>query len=88
MSNLSRKVNKGGGCALQVEAIRERLEAEFTALEAANVHAILDSAASVPRVVGKVDAAFARLDDLEVCFPSRLRTTYCNRFILMRCNVD
>lgn len=51
---------------LQVEAIRERLEAEFAALEAANVHSILDSAASVPRVVQKIDVAFAKLDDLSL----------------------
>jgi hypothetical protein len=42
---------------VQVETIRERLEAEFSALEAANVHAILDSAALVPKVVSKVDGA-------------------------------
>ena len=47
-----------------METIRERLEAEFTALEAANVHAILDSAASVPKVVQKIDVGFAKLDDL------------------------
>jgi hypothetical protein len=57
------------GCiaaALQVESIRERLEAEFTALEAANVHAIVDSAASVPKVVQKINVAFTKLEDLEL----------------------
>ena len=49
-----------------MEAIRERLQAEYTALEAANVHAILDAAASVPKVVAKIDAAFGRIDDLDL----------------------
>ena len=47
-------------------AIRERLEAEFTALEAANVHAILDSTAAAPKVVKKIDVAFGKLEDLEL----------------------
>jgi hypothetical protein len=51
---------------VQVEAIRERLEAEFAALEAANVHAILDSAAAVPKVVKKIDVALSKLEDLEL----------------------
>lgn len=49
-----------------MESIRERLEAEFTALEAANVHAILDSTASVPKVLSKINAAFTKLEDLEL----------------------
>jgi cell division FtsZ-interacting protein ZapD len=51
---------------VQVEAIREQLEAEFAALEAANVHAILDSAAAVPTVVKKIDVALSKLEDLEL----------------------
>ena len=49
-----------------METIRERLEAEFAALEAANVNAILDSTAAVPRVLGSINTAFTKLEDLEL----------------------
>lgn len=49
---------------MQVGALRARLESEHTAHEAANVQAILGSAAAVPRVIAAINGAGDRLSDL------------------------
>lgn len=51
---------------MQVAVLRERLDAEYAALEAANVHAILDSTYRVPTVLRKIDGALSKLEDLEL----------------------
>ncbi|KAK9813236.1 hypothetical protein WJX72_011232 [[Myrmecia] bisecta] len=47
-----------------VEEFQERLQAELAALEAANVHAILESGPMVERVMKRMDDAISLIDDL------------------------
>lgn len=51
---------------MQVGALRAQLERKHTAHEAANVQAILGSAAAVPRVITTITAASERLSDLSL----------------------
>eukprot|EP00892_Ulva_mutabilis_P005436 jgi/Ulvmu1/3264/UM151_0012.1 len=64
LTGLLQLINQTG--KIEVGALRARLEAEHTAHEAANVQAILGSAAAVPRVIQAITGAGERLGDLEL----------------------
>eukprot|EP00245_Coleochaete_scutata_P011084 TRINITY_DN4045_c0_g1_i1.p1 TRINITY_DN4045_c0_g1~~TRINITY_DN4045_c0_g1_i1.p1 ORF type:complete len:907 (-),score=229.59 TRINITY_DN4045_c0_g1_i1:206-2926(-) len=49
----------------EAEAFSERLKRELMALEAANVHAILESEPLVEEVLSKLDAAASNVDDMD-----------------------